>query len=368
VIARSASRLFLLAALAASTAFAADPALLQRFGKAKQKFKQSQFAQSLADFDELDKLSQEPGYEADRKQLDPVLQFYRAANLAALGKKDDARAMFITYLSIVPRATLDAKQFPPAVNETFQAARRDVGLGIDNRLATEFADFHPATATLPVDEHWADTPVRYLLSHDENRQWGSLKSDEERRAFVEVFWKKLDPTGGDEDNPLRREFERRVLYAERKFGSERHPGSRSDRAVVFALFGPPSYVGLARLRAGDDKVTSMRGGTNNADIADYYPSVYEPRGKGPMSGRFTGMGKINGKAASDGISTDLERGTREAWYYRKGRLASAMRYADLHVDFFTKEGYGTGILQRDPEILQALGQAAELMLKAKALR
>ena len=45
-----------------------------------------------------------------------------------------------------------------------------------------------------------------------------------------------------------------------------------------------------------------------------------------------------------------------------------MRYADLHVDFFTKEGYGQGIMQREPEILQALGQAAELMLKAKALR
>jgi GWxTD domain-containing protein len=195
--------------------------------------------------------------------------------------------------------------------------------------------------------------VRYLLTRDEKKEWSTLASDTQRSAFVEKFWSNLDPTPGDADNPIRREFERRLLFARTKFAANGKPGAASDRAAVFVLLGPPSYVGRARLSSGDTEMDAMRGGVSNATIGGDH--------------RTSNMTAVNGASTNDGLMTDLQRGTREAWYYRKGRLSSAMRYSELHVDFITKEGYGSGVMQREPEILQALGQAADLMRKSTGL-
>jgi GWxTD domain-containing protein len=355
--------LFAALLLLASAAIAADPALPALFAKAKQEFQKSQYSQSLADFDELDKRSQQPGNEADRKQLDPVIAFYRAANLAALGRASEARSAFVTYLALMPKASLDPKSFPKPVIDAFVAARREVGSGVETGLSREYAEFQPASAdAIPVDVHWAETPVRYLLTSDQKRDWAKLTTDAARRDFVDAFWKGLG--SGNEGTALRRELERRMVFAEKKFGTDKRPGLLTDRALVFTLLGPPSYAASTPLRAGDEKVDAMRGGANNSPISAANPGL-----SGHTTGSSaTGMDMITGSRPGDGLMTDLERGTREAWYYRRDRLSAAMRYSELRVDFISREGYGTGLMQRDPVTLQALGQASELILTTKTVK
>ena len=74
------------------TLFAAT--LPELFKQAKDEFSAGNYQKSLADFETLDAESQKPGLEADRAKLAPIILFYRGANLAALGRKDEARAMF----------------------------------------------------------------------------------------------------------------------------------------------------------------------------------------------------------------------------------------------------------------------------------
>ncbi|MEE9198925.1 MAG: hypothetical protein V3U26_03915 [Dehalococcoidia bacterium] len=49
----------------------------------------------------------------------------------------------------------------------------------------------------PVDEptsEWRHGPVWYLLTFEEERAYKRLKEKDERRAFIEAFWARRDPT------------------------------------------------------------------------------------------------------------------------------------------------------------------------------
>src|SRR5882757_3526963 len=94
--------------------FAADPTLPELFKRAKDEFAAGSFQRSLTDFDLLDSLSAKPGLETDRAKLIPVVTFYRGANLAALGRKADAKEAFITYLGYTPGAAIASPPFPKA--------------------------------------------------------------------------------------------------------------------------------------------------------------------------------------------------------------------------------------------------------------
>src|SRR5687768_9978018 len=72
------------------------------FKQAKDAFGRGDYKRSLADFELLDSESRKPGFEADRAKLAPVILFYRGANLAALGKKEEAKEAFISYLAFMP--------------------------------------------------------------------------------------------------------------------------------------------------------------------------------------------------------------------------------------------------------------------------
>src|SRR3954453_18999510 len=98
-------RVLLFAVLLASpamAAFAADPSLPDLFKQAKERFAAGDHKGSLADFELLDTTSAKPGFENDRAKLLPVVTFYRGANLAALGRKAEAKDAFVAYLGFVP--------------------------------------------------------------------------------------------------------------------------------------------------------------------------------------------------------------------------------------------------------------------------
>ena len=68
------------------------------FNRVKTEFSQGDYKRSLADVDALDAASQQPAAASERPKLVGVIAFYRAANLAALGRADEAKAEFINVL------------------------------------------------------------------------------------------------------------------------------------------------------------------------------------------------------------------------------------------------------------------------------
>ncbi|MBO8131140.1 MAG: GWxTD domain-containing protein [Candidatus Marinimicrobia bacterium] len=82
--------------------------------------------------------------------------------------------------------------------------------------------------------------LRYIASAKTIRDM--LKSsEEEKKEKFKKFWADLDPSPGTEKNELMEEYYRRVAYANEHF-SNFLPGWKTDRGMIFILFGPPSEV------------------------------------------------------------------------------------------------------------------------------
>ena len=315
------------------------------FTRVKTEFSQGDYKASLADVDALDTASQKPGMENDRAKLVAAISFYRAANLAALGKADEAREEFATFLAYSPNTAIASPPFPKSVVDAFEKARK-AAAGRSNALAVAYTTFTaPAGWKLAPDTDWPASPVRYLLTNDEKKQYAALTSDTDRAAFIERFWAALDPTPGTEPNEFRRELERRIAFADATFGTPKTAGRATDRALVFALLGPPTYATASDVRGQSDAIAMLRSG----------------------SGRTSGIESSVAAANDDNLEMPSQRGTREAWTYRRGSVPAGVPFQEVRFEFITKEGYGSGVLQKESEVLQAIGQAAENARRNKKL-
>ncbi len=319
--------------LIAGTAFAADPTLPELFKRAKDKFASGDYKASLADFELLDVNSAKPGFENDRAKLIPVVTFYRGANLAALGRKNDAKEAFIAYLETTPNAAIASPPFPKATVDIFELARNEAA-GRSVTVRTAYAAFTPPPDwSMLNDEHWIETPIRYLLAPAQKKEYTTFTTNTERSAFIEAFWKHLDPTPTTEVNELRNEFERRVAFADANFATPKQAGRFTERAAVFAFLGSPTYVGVKDLAAGDETMDQLR----------------------------------NGRSGGRELERKGSHGQIESWYYRPGRIPAGVPFHEVRFDFMTKEGYGTSVMQKDSEPMQTLGIAAETARRDKRL-
>ncbi len=346
------------AALAASAviALAADVSLPELFARAKGEFGSGNFKESLADFELLDATSRKAGFEADRAKLAPVILFYRGANLAALGRRDEAKEVFISYLSYMPSASIATPPFPKDVVDAFNLARKE-GAGKINTVEAAYFRFVPLPGwTLAADEKWAESPVRYLLSAEQKKQYAALTTPAAREAFVASFWSALDPTPGTPQNEFQAEFERRVAFADANFATEKNPGRATERGAVFTFLGPPTFVAVSQVAAGEDVMGALRGG-GNSDI-----------GRAARGSNSTNLGSMTGARPSDNLETDSRLPMRESWTYRQNRLPIGVIFKEVRFDFITKEGYGSGVMQKDPEPMQTLGQAVEAARREKKLK
>jgi hypothetical protein len=57
---------------------------------------------------------------------------------------------------------------------------------------------------------------------------------------------------------------------------------------------------------------------------------------------------------------------REVWHYRKELLPRGVGYHQVDVEFITKKGYGTNVLQRDHATLATLDAAKASVRKSAA--
>ncbi len=336
------------------TLFAAT--LPELFNQAKSEFAAGNYKQSLATFDQLDAESRKAGFEADRSKLAPVILFYRGANLAALGRKDEAKETFISYLSYMPNAAIASPPFPKPVVDAFETARKETA-GKNNSMTAAYAQFAPPAGwSLAADETWADSPVRFLLTAEQKKQYAALTSAADRTAFVDSFWSALDPTPGTPQNEFRSELERRVAFADANFATPKSTGRASERGAVFTFLGPPTYASVAAVSGGEDVLSALRT-TGNSDMSK----------AGSGSNSTSGLGTISGARPDDTADPNHWRTKRESWTYRQGRLPAAVTAKEVRFDFMYEEGYGSAVMQKDPQPMQTLGQAVEAARRDKRL-
>ena len=321
------------------------------FQKGKSEFRAGTYEASLETFRRLDEMSRASGFEAARTKLEPIIAFYRGANLAALGKKEDARLQFEKYLEAAPNARIDPGMFPKAVIEVFNNVRErvppapKVPASADTGIANDYAHFFPEDREGPAafpDERWAEGPVRYFMTKEEKLSWRNLQSTAERVEFIHNFWQRRDPA-------LKEELERRLRFADLRLKQDEKRGSETDRGLVFVLLGPPSYVGQSPLKSTDedDAVQSSR----NADMQETFRSP---------DGRATT--RLVPRVA---LTAQTIQGTRETWHYRRDRLPREVQFTEVNFDFLTKDGVGIGVMQRERDVLMTLETVAKTMLPKK---
>ncbi len=52
-------------------------------------------------------------------------------------------------------------------------------------------------------QDWVNKDVPYIITGDEKKAFKTLKTDEEREAFIENFWRRRDPNPDTEENEYR---------------------------------------------------------------------------------------------------------------------------------------------------------------------
>ena len=315
-------------ALSVAPMAAGASGVVELFQKAKSEFAAAHYADALKALDELQGESSKPENEKYRAQLAPALAFYRGASLAALGREAEARSEFNTYLDLQPQASIEASTYPKKVVAAFEAVRksREKSGGSDPGLAAAYREFRATAPAAESDARWAAGPVRYLLSEKEKAAFAALSDPNERNRFVEEFWRVRDPK-------FRTEFERRVAFADARFGQGETPGSLSDRGMVFILLGPPTYIGRKPLTTEDAAQPSL-------DTS------------GLLSTHLSQGARLPEKTALSGEANWLE-----VWHYRQELLPAGVPYQQVDVGFVTKKGYGENVLQRDSPTLTAIETA-----------
>ncbi len=81
----------------------------------------------------------------------------------------------------------------------------------------------------------------YVMSGREINKLKDADSEEKKRLFME-FWKEKDPTPETANNELMNEYFRRVSIASEEFSTSIREGWRTDRGMVFILFGSPNDI------------------------------------------------------------------------------------------------------------------------------
>lgn len=99
----------------------------------------------------------------------------------------------------------------------------------------------PPGAALPEKyRKWLDEEVVYIITDRERNAFQGLRSNEERDAFIEAFWRKRDPDPLTPVNEFREEHYRRTEYANRELGRETPiPGWMTERGKMYIILGAP---------------------------------------------------------------------------------------------------------------------------------
>ena len=351
-----------LAILAASAiASAADDPILITLNEVKAHYRKHEIGEAATALRRLNELAAAPEFAAVRERLLPVLSFYTGIIQFEQHDEAGARVALERYLGLQPEATLDPGLYPKALVSFFERVKKEMEKAdrlaappsapgsIEGGALPSYAEFAPdeeAADAMDRDPKWGSGPVRFLFVADEATRWKSAADEDARRHFQQEFWARRDPTQATPGNELRREFARRVQFANARFSTESQHGSETDRGMVFILLGPPNYAGRSQIDAAEEGVTRA------TDIRT-----------GAAVGLRDRANRI--EPESYRLNAAQKKGTREVWYYRSDRLSKDLPFKELRFEFQTKEGYGIGVLQKDAVNLSALSKMADLIARPK---
>ena len=88
---------------------------------------------------------------------------------------------------------------------------------------------------------WNKSPAGFLLTKDEQKEWKTLSTEAEARAFIELFWAKRNVDPVNAFNPFKAEFENKVRYADEQYTWAKQRGALTDRGRVLITMGAPQY-------------------------------------------------------------------------------------------------------------------------------
>jgi GWxTD domain-containing protein len=133
-------------------------------------------------------------------------------------------------------------------------------------------------------------PTQYLLTKDEQKQWKAIATDEQAKAFIDLFWARRDPTPGTPVNEFRDLVLDRMKRADELYGTAKLRGAATDRGKVYVVLGPPTGMkrggpqGGSGVRAPNSTFES--GGIDSQSVQGVAPSetwLYEQsRSKLPL--------------------------------------------------------------------------------------
>jgi GWxTD domain-containing protein len=117
----------------------------------------------------------------------------------------------------------------------------------------EFVYYHETTPEevaefkskyLPYTKAEAETikrEISYVATKSELEAFEAM-SDEDKPIFVELFWKRRDPTPQTDENEYKDAFYERFEYAETYFSTPFRRGADTDMGYIYVKFGPPEDV------------------------------------------------------------------------------------------------------------------------------
>ena len=349
-------RVLVLPLLLFAAALSSAATLPELFQRAKEQFKLGNYRESLATIETLDAESGKPGNEAERLKILPGLLFYKGADLAALGRADEAEQAFEGFLERAPNASIDPALYPPKVIASFDAAKKSLAASAARPnepahtgvLVEAYRAFRPPDSKPDEERDWARGPAKYLLTPTEKEDFERITDFVARSEFIANFWKSRDPKPETPENEFREEFEKRVAFADARFNQDETRGSLTDRGMVFILVGPPTYNGMRPLNVSDEAGAADVAGQSRYSSAEVTMAQHaggSSANKAAAVDRVTNPNATMNRSGSNWI---------ESWTYLRAELPKSIPYQELKFQFLTKEGYGKGVLQRDPNIVTAI--------------
>lgn len=97
----------------------------------------------------------------------------------------------------------------------------------------------PSLSDLDPESRDFVSKVRYLISKQEKADFLDLKTEADRKAFIQDFWERRDPDPETEVNELQVEYMSRLDEANRLFREAGTPGWMTERGRLYITLGPP---------------------------------------------------------------------------------------------------------------------------------
>ena len=202
--------------------------------------------------------------------------------------------------------------------------------------------------------------AQLIMTKQEEKEFLSLKTPEERKKFIEEFWKKRDPDPSTPVNEFKQEYMRRIAVAAKYFREGPRPGWLTDRGRIFVLLGPPNKRDQYPMYKGTNKSAEVwyyedyrltlefvdEMGTGEYKLINPPPtllSVLEQAKQELLRGK-----QILAKQALD-IKAELDRKEKKLYIkipltslaYRKGKEKGKLEaHIVLHFKYSDKEGKG----------------------------